>query len=165
MSEQCSEKWRRQVSLQISDSSIEEILQKDGRYVCTTIGYSMYPMLRDRRDTVVIRSVSKGERLKKYDVPLYKRGDRYILHRIIKVLPHGYDIIGDNCVSAEKNISDEAVIGVLEEYWRGNRKKSLDSLSYKLYVRMMRAASPFRIAYKKLKAGLKRLVKRLIGRK
>lgn len=55
--------------MQISDSSIEEILQKDGRYVCTTVGYSMYPMLCDRRDTVVIRSVSQGERLSKYDVP------------------------------------------------------------------------------------------------
>ncbi len=151
--------------MQISDSSIEEVLQKDGRYVCTTVGYSMYPMLRDRRDTVVIRKVSKGERLSKYDVPLYKRGDKYVLHRIIKVLPDGYDIIGDNCVSVEKNIPDDSVIGVLEEFWRGDRKKSLDSLSYKLYVRMMRVTSPVRIAYKRLKWGLKRLIKKLIGKK
>ena len=36
---------------------IEEILQKEGCLVTTTAGVSMYPMLRNRRDTVVSKSM------------------------------------------------------------------------------------------------------------
>ena len=31
-------------------------------------------------------------RLKKYDVPLYRRGADYVLHRVVKVLPESYVI-------------------------------------------------------------------------
>ena len=65
--------------------SIVEGLKKTGYHASTTVGYSMYPLLRDRRDNIVVRPCNG--RLKKYDVPLYKRGDEYVLHRIIKVLP------------------------------------------------------------------------------
>ena len=53
--------------------SIEEGLKKNGYHASTTVGYSMYPLLRDRRDNIVVRPCNG--RLKKYDVPLYKRGD------------------------------------------------------------------------------------------
>ena len=33
---------------------IEDVIQKDGVYVSTTAGVSMYPMLRNRRDTIII---------------------------------------------------------------------------------------------------------------
>ena len=56
---------------------IEDVLETQGMYVSTTVGVSMYPMLRDRRDTVVI-SPCKGI-LQKYDVPLYRRGHNYFL--------------------------------------------------------------------------------------
>ena len=63
--------------------SIAEILERDGVYVGTTSGVSMKPMLRDRRDTVVI--VPATERLKKYDVALFTQGGRCFLHRVVKV--------------------------------------------------------------------------------
>ena len=76
-------------------SKIEEIIAKDGVYVSTISGYSMSPMLKDRRDTVVVSAFS-GE-LKKYDVALYRVGEKYVLHRIIKVLENEYIACGDNC--------------------------------------------------------------------
>ena len=39
--------------------SIEARLEKDGVCVQTTVGMSMYPMLRNRRDRVVIRPVDE----------------------------------------------------------------------------------------------------------
>ena len=78
---------------------IEDVLREKGLYVSTTAGVSMYPMLRDRRDTIMIRP-AEG-RLKKYDVPLYRRGEAYVLHRIVKVLPDSYVICGDNCFKKE----------------------------------------------------------------
>ena len=61
---------------------IEDVLREEGLFVSTTVGVSMFPMLRNRRDTIIVRPYEG--RLKKYDVPLYKRGSDYILHRIIE---------------------------------------------------------------------------------
>lgn len=116
--------------------SIEEGLKKNGYHASTTSGYSMYPLLRDRRDNIVVRPCSG--RLKKYDVPLYKRGNECILHRIIKVLPDGYVICGDNCINKEYNIKDENILGVLTEVYRNNKKINMVGLPYKIYVRMCR---------------------------
>ena len=60
---------------------IEDALNEKGVYVSTTSGVSMYPMLRNRRDTIIVKPPTAP--LKKYDVPLYRRGDDYVLHRII----------------------------------------------------------------------------------
>ena len=55
-------------------STFEEILEKDGKLIYTTKGVSMQPMLYQNRDVVVIE-VPQG-RLQKYDVALYRRGER-----------------------------------------------------------------------------------------
>ena len=96
---------------------IEEVLEQKGVYVSTTAGVSMYPLLRHRKDTIVIHSVEG--RLKKYDIPLYKRGEAYVLHRIVKVNPDNYVICGDNCLKREYGITDEQIIGVLSGIVRG----------------------------------------------
>lgn len=128
---------------------IEEILEKEGVYLSTTVGVSMYPMLRNRRDTVSV--VPKSGRLKKYDVPLYKRGDSYVLHRVIRVLPDGYDIRGDNCDNTEKGVPEECIIGVLERFWRGEKEVSVNSFAYGLYARVWVMLSPIVRAFRRLK--------------
>ncbi len=137
---------------------IEEVLEKEGIFICTTVGTSMYPMLRDRRDTVVIRPVSG--RLKKYDIPLYRAGDKYVLHRIIKVLPgKGYFIRGDNCFLTEKNIPDDAVIGVLTEFIRNGKTFTVDSFGYKLYYRIWVFLHPAVCAAKRIRAATKKTMR------
>ena len=117
--------------MQIKENKIEEIIARDGVYVSTTVGTSMRPMLRDRRDTVVITPVSG--RLKKYDVALYRSGEKYFLHRVVKVLPDSYVFCGDNRTVLEKGIRDDDVIGRLSEVWRGEKKLDLDGFGYKFY--------------------------------
>ena len=66
--------------------SFEELLETKGYIVYRTVGYSMLPLLRQKRDIVEIRP--KGaERCRKNDVVLYKRNNKYILHRILEVCP------------------------------------------------------------------------------
>ena len=77
-------------------TSIEEQLKNGGTYVSTTSGSSMRPMLRDRRDRVIVTAIGDRE-LKKYELPLYRRADgKYVLHRIIGVKEDCYVIRGDN---------------------------------------------------------------------
>ena len=78
---------------------IEDALNEKGVYVSTTSGVSMYPMLRNRRDTIIVKPPTAP--LKKYDVPLYRREDDYVLHRIIGKDDRGYIICGDNCINKE----------------------------------------------------------------
>ena len=111
---------------------IEDVLEKEGVYVATICGISMYPMLRNRRDTVVIKPYTG--RLKRFDVPLYKVGDKYILHRIIKVLPDSYIIRGDNLQHKEYGITDEKILGVLTSFYRDEKEVDMDGYAYKTYV-------------------------------
>ena len=135
--------------------NIEEALNKQGFFISTTAGISMYPMLRNRRDTIVVKHVNG--RLNKYDIPLYNRGDEYILHRIIKVCPDSYVILGDNCIDKEYGITDGQILGVLTECYRDNKKVNLDGVLYRTYSRLWCAIFPIRLVYKKLKSVAKRL--------
>ena len=85
---------------------IEDELELRGKYISKTEGTSMEPMLRQGRDRVVI--VKPQFPLKKYDVPVYRRGDHYTMHRIIKIKKDGrYVICGDNRINFEYDITED----------------------------------------------------------
>ncbi len=134
----------------IEKVSIEKVIEEQGFYVSTTSGVSMVPMLRDKRDTIVIRPVR--ERLKKYDVALYRRGSSYVLHRVIKVLPDSYIIRGDNCIAKEYGITDADIIGKLVEFYRKDKKVNMNGWAYKAYSVIICALHPLVTLKIKLKA-------------
>ncbi len=123
----------------------EEYLESYGRLTYRFSGVSMKPMLRQGKDsfTVVKKTV---ERCKKYDVVLYRRGEQYVLHRVVKVLPKGYVILGDNCLNKEKNIREEQILGVMESFTRGEKQISAENFWYKLYSRIWYFLYPLRFA-------------------
>lgn len=122
--------------------TIEQVLEKQGLYVCTTSGVSMRPLFRHRQDTVIIRPVTG--RLKKYDLPLYRRGKEYVLHRVVKVLPDSYVICGDNCESLEHGITDDQILGVVTEFYRGERHYAVTDWRHRLYARLWCKLYPLR---------------------
>ena len=142
---------------------IEDVLREKGLYVSTTVGVSMYPMLRDRRDTIMIRPMEG--RLKKYDVPLYRRGEAYVLHRIVKVLPDSYVICGDNCLEKEYGIREEQIIGVLAGFCRDGKQVNMEGIPYRLYVRIWVFLYPVRVCWKRLRGAAVRVKRRLSGKR
>ncbi len=111
----------------------EKILARDGRLVYKSIGTSMHPLIRSGRDLLVI--LPPNGRLKKYDIPLYKRDNgRYVLHRVLKVRKDDYVICGDNRYARECGISDRHVIGVLSSIVRNGREYPLAGWRYRLYL-------------------------------
>ena len=114
------------------NSSFEEELKKKGILVYTNKGNSMYPLIRQGKDVLIIKKCNT--RLKKMDVPLYKReSGQYVLHRIVKVNSNDYVIRGDNTYSNETGIKDEQILGVLSGVIRDGKEVSVNSLSYKIY--------------------------------
>ena len=126
--------------------SIEQQIAENGFYVSTTVGVSMRPMLRNRRDRVVIRS-TEGKRLSKWDLPLYKRYDgKYILHRIIEVRDGYYIIRGDNTFAKERG-PDENIVGVMTEFYRGERHVLATNRHYRRYAAFWQTIYPLRVPF------------------
>ena len=121
--------------------TIEEIIRLNGKYVGPTMGVSMLPMLKEGRDTIVVSA--KTERLKRLDVALYKRDGKYILHRVLQPIDGGYIIRGDNCYEDE-NIPEDAVFGVLTEFFQKDKHTFVDDKKYLKYVKKRLKSYPIR---------------------
>ena len=120
----------------MSNATFEQIISRDGKLIYTNKGDSMMPLIKQDRDLLVI-SRKPAHRLKKYDVPLYKRDSgQYVLHRILEVRPKDYVICGDNRWSKEYGIQDRHIIGVLTAVIRNGKEIKVTDLRYRLYVHL-----------------------------
>ncbi len=131
--------------------TFEEVLDRDGVIAYTNVGYSMMPLLRQRKDIIEIRKKEPG-RCKKYDVVLYKRQNKYILHRILKVLPDGYIIAGDHNVFIETDIKDKDILGIMTRVVRDGKTITPDNIWYKAYVHLWCDFYPIRVFLIKFKS-------------
>jgi len=139
---------------------IEEVLSEKGVYMGPTVGVSMLPMLKTRRDTIVIRP--KTTRLQRLDVALYKRGDAYVLHRVIQPIDGGYVIRGDNCYTDEY-IPENDVFGVLTEFFRKDKHYLCTDKKYLRYAEKRIKTYKFRRFFVLIKLKIKGVIKKFLG--
>lgn len=148
----------------MSKSTFEEQLEKYGSFTYKNVGVSMMPLLKQGRDAFTVRRKEPDERLKKYDVALYHREKKYVLHRVLEVVDGGYIIRGDNCISKE-HVKEEDIMAVMTHYVHNGKSHAVTDKAFINYTKRMLFFSPFRIFYRKSKLKLKRFIKKLIGRK
>ena len=116
-------------------ATFEEILERDGKLVYTSVGNSMRPFIRSGDDLLVIEKATG--RLNKFDVPLYRRDTgEYVLHRILKVRDEDYIICGDNRWRKETGITDRHILGVLTAIIRIGKRISVNDQAYRFKVRL-----------------------------
>lgn len=116
--------------------SYEDVLNTRGKLIYTNVGTSMMPLLRQKRDLMIIEKVS-NVRCKKYDAVLYKRKNgQYVLHRILKVKKSDYVICGDNCCRREYGVTDDQILGVLTAVVRDGKTITVNDRRYLLYVHL-----------------------------
>ena len=124
-------------------NSFEEVLARDGRLIYTNKGDSMCPLIREGRDLLVIEP-PKG-RLRKYDVPLYRRDSgQYVLHRVLKTTDHGYVLCGDNRWKREFGIGDRHILGVLTAVIRDGKELPMSDWRCRLYAHLWCDLFPLR---------------------
>lgn len=116
-------------------NDIKEFLTVNGFYLNIIVGNSMRPILRDRKDCVLILPL-KNKNVIKYDVILFSTPHGLILHRVIKVLDNGYITRGDNSHRVEF-VTNANILGIMKGYYRDNRYTETTSFLYKLYSRLM----------------------------
>lgn len=116
-------------------SNFETVINESGKLIYTNVGNSMMPLLREHRDLLIIEKVNG--RLKKYDVPLYKRSSgQYVLHRILRVRKTDYVVCGDNRWKKEYGVTDDQIIGVLTEIVRDGKVITVNDWKYRVYVHL-----------------------------
>lgn len=143
----------------MNNSTFEEVLAKNGKLVYTNVGDSMMPLIRQDKDLLIIEPVHG--RLKKYDVPLYKRDSgQYVLHRILKVRQEDYVICGDNRWQKEYGITDRHIIGVLTGVVRNGKTVPVTDKKYLLYVHVWCDFFPVRAVLVRVGNKLKKIYRR-----
>ena len=94
-----------------SQIKFENVLEKDGELFFTNVGYSMYPLIKQRED---ILHIVKIESFKKGDIILFKSDvDHYVLHRVLKIKKDKIITAGDYNYFKDKPITREQVLGLL----------------------------------------------------
>ena len=129
--------------------SFYQEIERTGRVVYTTRGFSMMPLLRQKKDVVVIEKPK--EHCKKYDTVLFLRTNgQYVLHRILKIVDGQYWIVGDNCFTGEI-VKNEQIIGVLTSIRRGKRTIKVTDWHYRLYTHIWCDVYPLRFLYLRIR--------------
>ena len=95
----------------MQSNKFEDVLNSDGELFFTNVGYSMYPLIKQRED---ILHIKVSDIYKKGDIVLYKSDiNHYVLHRILKIKKDKYILAGDYNYFLDKPISREQILGKL----------------------------------------------------
>ena len=122
-------------------------------------GVSMLPMLRQGKDAVELSPLP--EKLKKYDLPVYRRPDgKYVMHRVVAVRKTHYICLGDNTYQPER-VYPGQLIGLVSAFRRGGKRIQTDGFRYGLYCRVWLLLYPIRKLLQLLKLAIHRWVKHL----
>ena len=94
-----------------SQIKFEEVLEKDNELFFTNVGYSMYPLIRERED---ILHIVKADSFKRGDIILFKSNqDHYVLHRILKIKKDKIITAGDYNYFKDQPITFNQILGKL----------------------------------------------------
>ena len=136
--------------------NIEQMLSENGICVTGITGVSMLPMLRQGEDRVLL--VRPTFPLQPNTVALYKRGQDYVLHRVIDYKDGVYRFRGDNC-AADEFIEEERILGVLSGFWRGEIYHDCTGAENAAYAARAKKTLPLRRVKAALTAWIKHIVR------
>ena len=113
-------------------------------------GQSMFPLLRNERDEVVLYPCTEEE-LKPMDVVLFRYQDRHVLHRILCREGKQLYLQGDGSYVAREQCTTADVVGKVHKVIRPSGKVvSVDGWQWRLLSRLWRGLGVFRTPCLKL---------------
>lgn len=151
---------KQQVATQEFLPFVQELLSQSGAASVrmTVTGRSMLPILRDRRDSVLLTNERAPQ---KYDIVLFTRTNgEAVLHRIIKKRADGFYIIGDNECEPEGPVDPSQIIAVVKGFYRDDCFVDCNRRLCRLYAFLWCRLLPLRRPLLPLVLRCGRLVKR-----
>ncbi|MBP3591857.1 MAG: S24/S26 family peptidase [Clostridia bacterium] len=137
-------------------------LESYGVFASGTLGRSMRPLFREGKDVVIVCKHDLPP--KKYDVVLYERAGKCVLHRVIKKCGDVNIIRGDNTYALEY-VNDRDILGILMEFDRGKKHHTVMEHGYKIYSVIWNFIYPLRHAMVILKSLPRRIFRKLFSKK
>ena len=89
------------------------------------------------------------EKIRKYDVALYRREGQAIMHRVVGFRGEDTLIRGDNS-SYTETVPRRDIFGVMQGFYRGQRYVAATNLGYRLFSRCWVAMAPLLPLIKKI---------------
>ncbi len=130
------------------------LIKENGQLVFTPGGTSMNPILRHHQCPVIIKAADDRTKLKKYDIPFYRRDNgQFVLHRIIGKNKDGFICCGDGQTAPEYGVREDMIFGILVGYYKGDKYIDVKrNTRYKIYSRFWVAIRPIRRVFAKLRS-------------
>lgn len=147
----------------LKPGSMEEQLELHSTIQISPQGYSMYPMLIPGRDQAVLAKVTPEE-LRRGDVVLYRRENgMLVLHRLCRIRPEGFYMVGDNQTELEGPLKGEQIRGRMTAFVRKGRRISVKNPVYRMTAGLWLFLRPVRDPIKKPLAVVKGWLKKIEG--
>ena len=126
-------------------------------------GVSMLPMLRQGKDQVELSPLPP--RLKKYDLPVYQMpSGKYVMHRVVADKGNYYLCNGDTLYTFER-VPHAHMIALVTAFTRNGRRIEVTSSAYRAYCIFWHYTRPLRHLYRRTRAAVGKLLRRLKLRK
>ncbi|HOI27120.1 MAG TPA: S24/S26 family peptidase [Paludibacteraceae bacterium] len=114
--------------------SVRKLLFEGHSVTLRVAGYSMRPLLENRRDSVILKSTKECQL---HDVVLAEvTPGRFVLHRVIAVDNDHLTLMGDGNLFGQEHCMRKDVIGVVAIFVRKNRKLDAKAkwMPYYIYI-------------------------------
>ena len=98
----------------------EEELKQGKSVKILADGASMYPFIHGGKDIAEVYPLKENEDLKRWNVYLFKKNGKYIIHRLIKKEPNYLLMMGDGNRGIYEKIRENDVLGILRYVYCDN---------------------------------------------
>ena len=99
---------------------VTELLAQGKTVTIPVKGFSMLPFIRGEKDLVVL---DKPGSLSVGDIVLFRIGDRYIMHRIIRMDGNRLEIRGDGVYASTEKVAVDSVCGKAVKILRAGKRE------------------------------------------
>ena len=113
-------------------STLRELTEQGKEVGMRIAGNSMVPFLVHERDYIYFRKPDRD--LKKGDMIFFQRRDgSFIMHRIYRVKPEGYYIVGDNQTVIEGPVAREQIFALITQVKRKGKMIGPEDFCWKFF--------------------------------
>lgn len=139
---------------------MEEIIKNGGKCKLRVTGYSMTPILKHLRDSVILKS-PENRPIKKGEIVFIKRHTgQFVLHRVYKIIDEKTFVMNGDAQQWVEIVNNDQVIGVCSSIIRNNTEISCDNWKYKSIIKIWQFFRPIRNYIFKVNAIAKTIIRR-----
>ena len=129
--------------------AIRELVEEGRRMSLVVSGHSMTPLLVSGRDRIWFEKPKR--KMKKGDMVFYNRTDgQFVMHRICKVKPEGFYIVGDAQSEIEGPVLPEQIFAIVTEAERKGKRIGPGDFWWEFFEHVWIHIIPFRTLIKKI---------------